>query len=316
MGAGHDHVHTSNTRALAGALVLTGGFMLVEAVGGFLMGSLALLSDAMHMATDTFALVLALLALYIAKRPADAKRSFGYHRLEVLAAAFNALLLFFVAFYILYEAWQRIENPATIRSEGMLAIAVLGLVVNLISMKLLSAGAESSLNMKGAYLEVWSDMLGSLGVIAGALIIRFTGWQWVDSLIAVAIGIWVLPRTITLLRESLNVLMEGVPSDIDLPALESGLLAQPGVLAIHDLHVWSLASGRNSLSVHIVVAEHDDALRVTLAKWLQSAMGVSHVTLQMEVQACDSAACGLDTKSLQSHDHDHDHDHNHNHNHK
>ena len=197
MGAGHSHgqVRAGHERKLWMALGLTGSFMLAEVIGAFVTGSLALLSDAAHMLTDTLALAISLVAIQVAKRPADRKRTFGYARFEILAAAFNALLLFVVAFYILFEAWQRLQAPAEIQSTGMLVIAVLGLIVNLISMGLLASGSSQSLNVKGAYLEVWSDMLGSLGVIIAALVIMFTGWGWVDSLVAAAIGLWAVSYT-------------------------------------------------------------------------------------------------------------------------
>ena len=240
MGAGHDHSHaTGNERALKVALALTSTFLLVELVGGILTKSLALISDAAHMFTDTAALAIALAAIQIAKRPVDKTRTFGYYRFEILAAAFNALLLFGVALYILYEAYQRLQSPPEIQPTGMLVIATFGLVVNLVSMRVLSGGKEHSLNVKGAYLEVWSDLLGSLGVIVGAVIIRFTGWTWVDSAVAVLIGLWVLPRTWILLKSSLNILLEGVPEDIDIDKVEELLLSVNGVKSIHDLHVWS-----------------------------------------------------------------------------
>ena len=213
MSATHTHAlpTSQNEKFLWIALGLTSSFLIAEVIGGIVTGSLALLSDAAHMFTDASALAISLAAMRIAKRPADLRRTFGYHRFEILAAAFNAILLFLVAFYILYEAYQRFNFPAEVQPIGMLVIASIGLIVNLISMRLLSAGKDTSLNVKGAYLEVWSDMLGSIGVIAGALMIRFTGWVWVDSAIAVAIGLWVLPRTWMLLKESLNILLEGVP---------------------------------------------------------------------------------------------------------
>lgn len=173
----------------------------------------------------TTALAIALAAIRVARRPADAQKTYGYHRFEILAAAFNALLLFGVALYILFEAYSRFKNPAEIQTGAMLGIAALGLVVNVISMRLLSGGKDSSLKVKGAYLEVWSDMLGSIGVIAGALLIRFTGWAWVDPLMAVAIGLWVLTRTWILLKESLNIL-EGVPQGVELPKVGSQGLHQ------------------------------------------------------------------------------------------
>ncbi len=200
MGAGHDHGHmTSNASALTRALILTGTFLVVEVVAGILTGSLALISDAAHMLTDTAGLAIALAAIKIGERPADSRRTFGYRRFEILAAALNAILLFAVAAYILYEAYQRVLAPTEIASLPMFVVASLGLLVNLAAMRLLAGKAQSSLNVKGAYLEVWSDMLGSIGVMAAAMIIWLTDWRWVDPLVAVAIGLWVLPRTWQLL---------------------------------------------------------------------------------------------------------------------
>jgi len=196
---GHDHSHAAvtegNIKKLTIALILTSTFLVVEVVAGLITQSLALLSDAAHMFTDAAALAIALVAIKIAKRPADNKRTFGYQRFEILAALFNASMLFFVAMYILYEAYQRFTQPPEIQSVGMLIVASLGLIINLISMKLLMSSAAESLNMKGAYLEVLSDALGSVAVIVGAVVIYFTNWYWVDTILAVAIGFWVLPRT-------------------------------------------------------------------------------------------------------------------------
>lgn len=191
----HHHGRNANARMLRIALALTGSFVVVEVIGGFVFDSLALLSDAAHMFTDAAALAIALAAIHIGKRAADERRSFGYRRFEILAAAFNALLLVGVAIYVLVEGIQRIIEPAPVQSTGMLVVATFGLLVNLTAMRLLSHGKDKSLNIKGAYLEVLADMLGSLGVIAGAVIIWLTGWRWVDPLVAIAIGLWVLPRT-------------------------------------------------------------------------------------------------------------------------
>ncbi|MDU5079364.1 cation diffusion facilitator family transporter, partial [Enterobacter sp.] len=236
MSTNHSHALPSerNEKSLWIALALTGSFLLAEVAAGIVFNSLALLSDAAHMFTDAAALAIALAAVRVARRPADAKRTYGYYRFEILAAAFNALLLFGVAGYILYEGWQRLREPAQVQSSGMLVVAVLGLIVNLISMRMLQGGKDKSLNVKGAYLEVWSDMLGSIGVIGAALVIRFTGWVWVDAVVAVAIGLWVLPRTWLLLKESLNVLLEGVPDGIDMGALMASVQAVPGVTGLHD----------------------------------------------------------------------------------
>lgn len=292
-GHGHDHTRGASARSLAIALALTTGFLIVEVVGGVLADSLALISDAAHMFTDAAALAIALLAIRMARKPADRLRTFGYHRFEVLAAAFNALLLLAVACYILYEAWRRLQQPPEIHSTLMIAVAAVGLVVNLISMRVLGSGQEHNLNMRGAYLEVWSDMIGSIGVIAGAVVIRFTGWTWVDPLLAVAIGLWVVPRTWTLLKSSINVLLEGVPEDVDAAKVQQALLDLPGVDSLHDLHLWSVTSGKNSLTVHLVCASKVDpvhqvmpAARAMLAKRFQ----ISHSTVQCETAACEQAA--------------------------
>ncbi|MFK3794021.1 cation diffusion facilitator family transporter [Pseudomonas piscis] len=287
MGAGHSHgqVRAGHERKLWMALGLTGSFMIAEVIGAFVTGSLALLSDAAHMLTDTLALAISLVAIQVAKRPADRKRTFGYARFEILAAAFNALLLFVVAFYILFEAWQRLQAPPEIQSTGMLVIAVLGLIVNLISLSLLASGSSQSLNVKGAYLEVWSDMLGSLGVILAALVIMYTGWGWVDSLVAAAIGLWVLPRTWTLLRESTNVLLQGVPEGIDIDQVEQGIRGVPGVSDVHDLHIWALTSGKNVLSAHLVAqvgSRDEQAILAEVSELVQERFEIAHVTLQVE----------------------------------
>jgi cobalt-zinc-cadmium efflux system protein len=291
MGKGSDHAlpAAGNEKALRCALMLTGGFMLAEVIGGVMLNSLALLSDAAHMFTDVAALAIALAAIRIGRRAVDDRRTFGYHRFEILAAAFNALLLFGVAAYIVYEAWQRWSNPPAVQTTGVLVIAVLGTIVNLVSMRLLSAGKDSSLNVKGAYLEVWSDLLGSIGVIVGALVILFTGWNWVDTVIAVAIGLWVLPRTWILLKETLNILLEGVPEGIDLPQLAQALGDVSGVSSVHELHVWAVSSAKVSLSVHVVYdpqAASPGAMLETINQLLTNQFKINHTTIQLETEAC------------------------------
>ncbi|CAN5487031.1 CDF family zinc transporter CzcD [soil metagenome] len=290
----HDHSHGANSseRALTMALALTTVFLLVELVGGIVTQSLALISDAAHMFTDTAALAISLAAIRISRKAADDKRTFGYHRFEILAAAFNAMLLFGVAVYIIYEAYLRLKSPPSIQSTGMLVIAVIGMVVNLISMKILTGGKDSSLNVKGAYLEVWADMIGSIGVILGAVVIRFTGWVWVDSLVAVLIGLWVIPRTWTLLKSSVNILLEGTPEGLDMDEVRNALTTAPGVESIHDLHAWSVTSGKVSLTVHVVVTEDFDAQVVVLPELrrrLLEQFGIAHVTIQCESTPCAQA---------------------------
>ncbi|MCR6478434.1 cation diffusion facilitator family transporter [Variovorax sp. ZS18.2.2] len=294
-GKSHSHVQAASgpghERSLWIALALTTTFMVAEVIGGLVTGSLALISDAAHMFTDTVALAISLAAIQIGKRVVDTKRTFGYYRFEILAAAFNALLLFGVAIYILYEAWRRMREPQTVDSIPMLIIAALGLVVNLVSMRLLSSGKDRSLNVKGAYLEVWSDMLGSVGVIVGAVVIWLTGWTWVDSVIAVAIGFWVLPRTWVLLRDSMNILLEGAPDDVDVDEVNKALRTLPGVDSIHELHVWAITSGKASLSVHLVSASGDfNELVAEGARTLAERFDIHHSTIQLERVPCGQAS--------------------------
>ena len=288
---GHDHSHAhkveGNEKRLMFALVLTTIFMVVEIVGGILANSLALLSDAAHMFTDVTALAISLAAVRIGRRPVDDRRSYGYQRFEILAAAFNAVMLFAVAGYILYEAWRRFIEPPEVNTGGMLAIAVVGLAVNLVSMKLLFGGKDESLNVKGAYLEVWSDMLGSAGVIVAALAIRWTGWAWLDPAVAVGIGLWVLPRTWSLLKASTHILLEGTPADVDMAKLRARIESTPGVDAIHDLHVWTLTSGQYVLTAHVVTTgpASPDLLQ-KLSEELRTGFKISHTTIQREEEKC------------------------------
>jgi cobalt-zinc-cadmium efflux system protein len=248
------------------------------------------------MFTDAAALAIALAAIKIGQKPADDKRTFGYQRFEILAALFNAMMLFVVAIYILYEAYQRFSQPPEIQSLGMLVVAVLGLIINLISMKILVSSSQDSLNVKGAYLEVLSDALGSVGVIIGALVIYFTGWMWVDTVIAVLIGFWVLPRTWVLLKQSINILLEGVPSEIDIESLRNDLLALEGVQGIHQLKVWAITSKNVHLTAHLIAPDVDQrALYHQAVELLGHEHGITQVTLQIEEDEC--------------HPHQHEHSH-------
>lgn len=290
MSIGHDHskIRQGHERVLWIALALTGTFMVAEVIGAVVTGSLALLSDATHMFTDTAALGVSLAAIQIAKRTADRQRTFGYYRFEILAASFNAILLFLVALYILYEAYQRLTAPVEVLPVGMLVIASLGLVVNLISMRLLRAGSGESLNVKGAYLEVWSDMLGSIGVIVAAIVIKVTGWTWVDSLVGAGIGIFVLPRTWALLKASINILLQGVPEGIDMDKLDAAIRSIPGVAAIHALHVWGLTSGKAVMSAHIVSdapTRDEQEILAAVTAIARDDFEISNVTVQVEAAA-------------------------------
>ncbi|WIW90435.1 cation diffusion facilitator family transporter (plasmid) [Sphingobium sp. V4] len=285
-GAGHSHDHTAgaNAKMLGWALALTSTYLVAEVIGGFVFNSLALLSDAAHMLTDVAALVIAMLAIKMGKKAPDEKRTFGYRRFEILAAAFNAVLLFFIAIYVFVEAIKRFNEPQEIQSWGMLVVAAIGLAVNLVSMRLLMAGKDNSFNVKGAYLEVWADMIGSVGVILGALAIKFTGWTWVDPVVAVAIGLWVLPRTWILLRDTTNVLLEGVPRGLELAQVRKEIGSLAGVTGLHDLHIWSTSNDDVSCTLHVTLGGGADAdsVRQSVSALLEARFEIHHTTIQTE----------------------------------
>lgn len=287
-GHGHDHAAGASAGRIGVALALNLTVLSAELIGAFVFRSLALLSDAAHMFTDAAALAIALAALSIAKRPADDERTFGYRRFEILAAAFNAVLLFIVAGFVMVEAVRRFMEPVPVASTGMLLVALLGLVANIIAMAVLAGGREHSMTMRGAYLEVWADALGSIGVILGAIAIRFTGWLWLDPLIGVAIALWVLPRTWTLLRDTTQILLEGVPARLSLSEVRGALERAEGVGGVHDLHLWSLAGDDASLTAHVELAEgaESETVRVALVRMLDERFAVRHVTLQLETGPC------------------------------
>ena len=286
MAEGHEHVsEIKHEKPLWWAFGLTSVFLVAEVIGGLITNSLALLSDAAHVGTDVIALAISLFAVRMSRKPPDAKRTYGFARMEAIGALVNGGMLFLVAGYILWEAVGRFRQPPDVASTGMLVIAALGLVVNLISMRLLKAGSGDSLNVKGAYLEVWADMLGSVGVIGGAIIIMMTGWTLADPIIAVLIGLWVLPRTWTLLRAAGGVLMQSVPAGMDLDKVRDMMLAHPGVAKVHDLHVWALGSKEPVLTAHIILddeTQQPDVVRQSLATALTAAFDIEHVTLQVD----------------------------------
>lgn len=288
----HGHNKSAHARTLLLALLLTGTFLVVEVVAGVLFSSLALISDAAHMFTDAAALAIALAGVRIGRRPADERRTFGYRRFEIIAAAFNAVLLFAVAISVVVEGVGRFVSPVPVQSVGMFVVAALGLVINLVSIGLLSAGKDQSLNVKGAYLEVWADMIGSLAVLIAAGVIWFTGWQWVDPLAAIGIGLWVVPRTWTLLRESADILLESAPRGVNLAELRASLADVPGVAGVHDLHVWVSGADLPSCAAHIVVIGAADGVAVQRAiqHLLEQRFGLRHVTIQIERAPCNHAA--------------------------
>jgi cobalt-zinc-cadmium efflux system protein len=269
---------------LGWALGLTATYMMAEVVGGLVTGSLALLADAAHMLTDVGGLALALMAIRFAAREATPQRTYGYLRMEVLSGLTNAVVLLLLTVYILYEAYQRFLAPPEVQSGPMLIVAAIGLVVNLISMRLLAGGSSESLNVKGAYFEVLSDMLGSIGVIAAALLMMWKGWILADPIIGAGIGLFIVPRTWTLLKQVAHILMEGTPPNVDLAILERKLLEIAGVTAVHDLHVWTVTSGFDAMSGHLVVADMSrgrEALR-NARRVMKADFGIDHVTIQIE----------------------------------
>lgn len=290
MGHGHDHGSTSvpdrgvSRERLRMALVLTSVILVAELIGGFLSGSLALLADAAHMMTDVSALLMSYAAMRLAERPATRHHTFGLHRAEILAAFVNAQILLLVSGFLLWEAWNRWWDPQEIRTGLMLAVALVGLAGNLASMTLLHGHHHHSLNVRAAYLEVVTDALASLGVITGAMVIYLTGWYGVDALATVAIALLILPRTIQVLRESAHILLEGSPLHLDLGDVKDEVNRIPGVIELHDLHVWTLTSGVHSASVHIRASEESPRGEVLVAvkRCLHDFAGVSHATVQVE----------------------------------
>ncbi len=266
------------------AFGLTAAYMVVEIVAGLVFGSLALLSDGAHMATDVVGLGMALAAITLASRRTSSERSFGFYRLEVLAALANAVLLFGVAAYVFYAAVRRFQDPPKVPGMPLLVVAVIGLIVNMISFRLLAAGSKESLNVRGAYLEVLADMLGSVGVIAAAVIIFLTGWPYADPIFGAAIGLFILPRTWRLGGQAVRILMQSAPPGIDVDALEMAIAALPGVAGVHDLHVWTLTSGIETASGHVTVADGAEYHGVldAVADLLRTAHGITHATIQCE----------------------------------
>jgi cobalt-zinc-cadmium efflux system protein len=301
MGHGHHHHGAGghgareNRRRLSRVLGLVSLYLVVEVAGGILTGSLALLADAGHMLTDVVGIGLALVAMKVSERLPTPERTYGYHRFEILAALANAVVLIAVSVYILYEAWERFRDPPAVSSGVMLAVAVGGLAVNLASVFILKAGSGDSLNIKGAYFEVLSDLLSSAGVIAAAAVMWATGWYWADPLVSGAIGLFILPRTWALLNEAVGVLLEGTPPGIELSVLRRAMEDVPGVTSIHDLHVWTITSGMNVLTAHAVIDDgvpHEPVLE-GLRRCVTSGFGVGHVTVQVERPHCgDSEAHG------------------------
>ncbi|WP_381792094.1 cation diffusion facilitator family transporter [Streptomyces niveus] len=300
MGAGHDHGHTHGgapppgtaTAAYKGrlriALGITLSVMVMEIIGGIASDSLALIADAAHMATDAVGLALALLAVHFANRPSTGNRTFGLARAEILAALANCLLLLGVGGFLLFEAVERFISPADTKGGLAIIFAAVGMVANLISLSLLMRGQKESLNVRGAYLEVLADTLGSVAVLISATVILTTGWQAADPIASLVIGLMIVPRTVKLLRETLNVLLEAAPKGVDMAEVRAHMVALPGVADVHDLHAWTITSGMPVLSAHVVVDQsvlnsvgHEKMLH-DLQGCLGSHFDVEHCTFQLE----------------------------------
>ncbi|MET9647462.1 cation diffusion facilitator family transporter [Streptomyces syringium] len=302
MGAGHDHGHshgapppgTSGTAAAAYrgrlriALGITLTVLVAEIIGAALTGSLALLADAGHMATDAVGVSMALVAIHFANRPASARRTYGYARAEILAALLNCLLLLGVGGYILFEAIDRLINPTDVPGGMTVVFGLIGMVANVISLALLMRGQKESLNVRGAFLEVLSDALGSLAVVVSALVIMATSWTQADPIASLVIGLMIVPRTLKLLREALDILLEAAPKDVDMDEVRAHIMALPGVVDLHDLHVWTITSGMPVLSAHVVVDQsaletggHEKMLH-DLQGCLGEHFDVEHCTFQLE----------------------------------
>lgn len=296
----HTHDHASATtgtgaRALGIAAALTGGMMLAEFAGGWWANSLALISDAGHMLTDVGALLVSLWALKLAQTPADARRTFGLQRTEILAALFNGVTLLALSAFIVYEAVPRLFHPEPIQSGIMMAVAFVGLVVNVAGFFLLRPHSEKNLNIRGALLHVLGDLLSSVAVLVGGLFVWWRGWTWIDPLLSLLIAAVIVSGAVRITREALGILLEFAPADVKAAEVEQMILDQPGVLGLHHLHIWSLSSRRHALSAHLLVDDGlvsaNDALLAQLRRLLKKQFSIGHATFQLEHQICDETGC-------------------------
>jgi cobalt-zinc-cadmium efflux system protein len=285
VGHGHDHdARSASARALAIALALTASYTVVEVVGGLATGSLALLADAVHMLSDNVALALALLALWLSRRPATPERTYGYKRAEVLAALANGVTLVALSIWIFYEAIVRLSDPPDVLGGWMLAIAVAGIAVNVAAGAILFRARSGNLNVEAAFRHVLADLAGSIGVAVAAIVIVTTGWLEADPLVSLAIGVLVLASSWSILRDSTSILLEATPRGIDARAVGDALTSHPGVVEVHDLHVWTITSGFPALSAHVLVGRDEDChgTRRELERELAQRFGIEHTTLQVD----------------------------------
>jgi len=299
---GHSHgtggYRGADRRALLKAAALTAGFMVAEAVGGLLTGSLALLADAGHMLSDSFSLFLALAAVSLAARPATAQRTFGFKRSEILAALVNGVLLVVVSIWIIVEAIRRLEDPVEILGLGMLLVAIAGLVVNIAAAWILTRSGGESLNVRAALRHVLGDLAGSVGVIFAALVIILTGWQPVDAIVSILISLLIAASAWSILREAVDVLLESAPDDLDTEQIGMAMAGHPGVDEVHDLHVWQITSGFPTLSAHVLVGAGADChgIRLELERLLHDRFEIDHTTLQVD-HSVDQSPIHIDRPS-------------------
>ena len=285
MGLGHDHeAGPGHRRALALALAITASFTVVEVVGGFLTGSLAVLADAVHMLSDNVSIALALVAVWLAAKPATSERTYGYKRAEVLAALANGVMLVALAIWIFVAAIQRIQNPGDVLGGWMLVIAIVGIGVNLAAAVILYRAREDSLNVNAAFRHVIADLLGSFGVAVAAVVILATGWLQADALVSILIGVLILASSWSILRDATTILLEAAPKGIETRAVGRRLAGAPGVVEVHDLHIWTITSGFPALSAHVLVGGGEDChrRRRELESLLGDEFGIEHTTLQVD----------------------------------
>lgn len=313
---GHDHTHGANKKTLMISFIIITSYMIIEAIGGFLTNSLALLSDAGHMLSDSISLGIALVAFTLGEKAANYSKTYGYKRFEILAAVLNGITLVLIAIYIFYEAIQRFQNPPEVASTGMLIIASIGLLVNIFVAWIMMRGGdvEENLNMRGAYLHVISDMLGSIGAIIAALLMIFFGWGWADPLASVIVAALVLRSGYYVTKSGLHVLMEGTPQNVKVDEVVQTIQNTKGILGVHDLHVWSITSGLNALSCHAVVS---DSMSVAESEVMLRQIehdlehqNIHHMTLQLETSAHlhdNSILCNVKAESAGHHHHHHHH---------
>ncbi|MGE7954855.1 cation diffusion facilitator family transporter [Lysinibacillus xylanilyticus] len=309
---GHDHTHGANKKVLILSFIIITSYMVIEAVGGYLTNSLALLSDAGHMLSDSISLAIALLAFMFGEKAANYSKTYGYKRFEILAAVLNGVTLIFIALFIFYEAIERFANPPEVATTGMLVISTIGLLINILVAWIMMRGSDTkdNLNMRGAYLHVLSDMLGSVGAIVAALLIMFFGWGWADPLASVIVAALVLRSGYYLTKAAVHVLMEGTPSNVDVEEIVQTIVQTNGVHSIHDLHIWTITSGTNALSCYAVV---DDQLKIADGEHILREIehnlehkGIKHVTIQLETVAHkhdQSILCTIKTEQSNHHHH-------------